>query len=655
MKLVSILVENYRSIENSTEFKIGDVTCLVGKNEAGKSALLTALHQLRPYGEPEKEYDKVVDYPRRFRAKYAERHGGKEARVCETKWEISESELSKLTTEFYGDCFSSREVIISKFYGSKSARWTIPIREDYILSNLIKVYRFDAIESAPLNGCNDTSEAIKILESIEQRSDKQNSLLGKLKTYPAGRAISRAKDILDATTPKFKLFSHFDRMSGQISIEKTLSDRNNETLSRGDSIFLQFLEYAGTDLSDLSKADRYEELKSECESASNRLTDQIFNYWTQNVALEVEVDVSPGRPADPPPFNTGTVIRARVRNSYHRASVPFSERSAGFVWFFSFLVEFTQIKKEHGNVIILLDEPGLTLHGKAQRDLLDYVYAELKPHHQVLFTTHSPFLIPADDLGSVRIVEDVIDRRNSDKGRIEVLGTKVRADVMATDKDTLFPLQGAMGYDIAQSLFIGKNTILVEGPSDILFIKAASRAIVQLGGTGLDPRWVICPSGGIDKIQPFISLFGGNGINVAVLTDHGDNDRKRIENIKKSEILQTSHFYTTSDFVSQDTSDVEDIFGADAYIDIINLAYAGDEGIPITKEFLSKVSPQSERIVKMTEGAFRIMPNARNFDHFFPASWLIEHPSATTKVLKKYGDARKRFENLFQTFNSLLK
>jgi predicted ATP-dependent endonuclease of OLD family len=311
-------------------------------------------------------------------------------------------------------------------------------------------------------------------------------------------------------------------------------------------------------------------------------------------------------------------------------------------------------KKEDGNVIILLDEPGLTLHGKAQRDLLDYIYQELKPHHQVLFTTHSPFLIPADDIYSVRIVEDVIDRKNSSAGRIEVLGTKVRSDAMATDKDTLFPLQGAMGYDIAQSLFIGPNTILVEGPSDILFLKAASRAISQLGGAGLDPRWVLCPSGGIDKVQPFVSLFGGNGLNVAVLTDHGDTDKKRIENIRKSEILQSNQFYTTNDFVNQTSSDVEDIFGTDAYLDIINFTYADEPGIPLSKDSLSKVSPQSERIVKLVEGAFRLMPDARNFDHFAPSSWLLEHPQAAVKLFKKYPDMRARFEKLFSTFNAML-
>jgi predicted ATP-dependent endonuclease of OLD family len=346
MKLRSIKIENYRSIEDSTEFDIGDVTCLVGKNEAGKSALLSALHQLRPYGEEQKQYDKIVDYPRRFKSNYKDRHKDSEARVCFTKWEITPEEKAVLEVEFGPNCLKSNEVTISKYYESKGTTWHVQLNEKSILDYLIQKYRLDAIESAPLKECYQTQKAHEILNALPERSDKQDSLLAKISTYRDKWALLKTVDILDKSTPKFKLFSHFDRMSGQISVEQVIQDRNSGVITRGDSIFLQFLEYAGTDLSELAEASRYEELKSECESASNRLTDQIFKYWTQNTALEVEVDVSPGRPGDPIPFNTGTVVRARVRNSYHRASVPFSERSAGFVWFFSFLVEFTQIKKK---------------------------------------------------------------------------------------------------------------------------------------------------------------------------------------------------------------------------------------------------------------------------------------------------------------------
>ena len=114
-------------------------------------------------------------------------------------------------------------------------------------------------------------------------------------------------------------------------------------------------------------------------------------------------------------------MRARIYNQLHDMTVPFSDRSAGFVWFFSFLVLFSQVKKRHGNVIILLDEPGLNLHAKAQGDLLRYFKEKLRPEHQVIYTTHSPFMVPPDDLASVRTVEDVVRVRGPGPFEFEFL------------------------------------------------------------------------------------------------------------------------------------------------------------------------------------------------------------------------------------------
>src|SRR5699024_2954889 len=121
------------------------------------------------------------------------------------------------------------------------------------------------------------------------------------------------------------------------------------------------------------------------------------------------------------------------------------------VWFFSFLSQFKQLKKHAGDSIILLDEPGLTLHGKAQADLLRYLVERILPDHQVIYTTHSPFMVPAHRLADVRVVEDVVDYTNP--RRPVVKGTKVSKEILSVDKETLFPLQAHLGYEVTQSLF----------------------------------------------------------------------------------------------------------------------------------------------------------------------------------------------------------
>lgn len=138
-----------------------------------------------------------------------------------------------------------------------------------------------------------------------------------------------------------------------------MADTRNTTgpritrVDESDQVFLDFLEYAGRNLDELASATRFEEMNANCEAATNRVTDQIFEYWTQNHQLAIEVRLDAAKSEDEPPFDSGSVARARVRNNLHRVTVPFSERSAGFIWFFSFLVKFAQLKEHRGNVIVL--------------------------------------------------------------------------------------------------------------------------------------------------------------------------------------------------------------------------------------------------------------------------------------------------------------
>ncbi len=442
-------------------------------------------------------------------------------------------------------------------------------------------------------------------------------------------------------------------MSGKIAVNKLEQDIANGTVGEGDSVFLDFLEFAKTNLEEIKAIQQSEDLIAKVEAASITITDRIFKYWSQNKSLSVEFKPYEGKPQDEPPFNAGTIMEARVRNEIHRMSVPFSERSAGFVWFFSFLVKFSKVSKQHDKFIILLDEPGLTLHAKAQEDLLRYFKKELKPHHQVIYSTHSPFMVPADDLMSVRTVEDVVEADGPTKFISK--GTKVGDDVLSTDKDTLFPLQGALGYEITQSLFVGENTLLVEGPSDVLYLQAASQALIQAGRTGLDNRWTICPTGGIDKVSAFVSLFGGNNLNIAVLTDFAKGQKKKVERLRESQLMKEGHVFTVADFCDQDEADVEDLIAPTLLVTVLNEAYELAGKNKLTVEKLAKADEATVRQVQKAEAYFRLLPDEIDeFDHFRPSSWLIQHPDAFSGDGDDMKESLNRFEKVFEAFNSLL-
>jgi predicted ATP-dependent endonuclease of OLD family len=652
MKLTRARVQNFRSVEDSEEFEIGDMTCLVGKNEAGKTAVLNALRGLRP-AQPY-VFDETIDYPRRFAAKFDERHPNGKAEVVKTWWRLDEQDKAAVSQRFGDGVLSSDSFQAAFGFRYKEAReWSIAINEAKCLENLTAKHGLDEEERNALHGTDDGLSADKALSALAARSAKQEALLAEIKQCRESKFLLGLVDLLSARMPKFFYTSHFERMSGMVSIDAVQAAKAANTVAVGDKIFIDFLEYAGTTIEELLQANRREALKAKCESASNEITEEIFQFWSQNNALEVVIEIDSGKAGDKPPFNTGTVADIRIKNTNHKATLPLSERSAGFVWFFSFLAQFKQLKKTNGNAIILLDEPGLTLHGRAQGDLLRYIVERLLPEHQVIFTTHSPFMVPMNRLADVRIVEDVII--NEAGKRAIVKGTKVRSDVLGVSDDTLFPLQGALGYEVTQSLFIGENTLLVEGPSDIIYLQLFSQELKRRGRVGLDPKWVLCPAGGIDKIAPFVRLFGGHKINVAVLSDLANGDKTKIENLRKSQLLKAGQFFTVADFVHQSEADVEDFFATELFVEMLNKAYRVPAASAVTVESLTKADEKTVRSVKKAEALFRLMPaDVAEFDHFGAARWLLANPDALSADSVAVTETLERAETVFKKFNELI-
>lgn len=653
MKLVKAHVINFRSVEDSGEFDIGQVVCLVGKNEAGKSALLQALAALNPHPSTPQTFDKERDYPRRYLASYAEHHPKEAATAIQTEWEFDDEELAELD-ELLGEGAVERRIKVQRKYGANFTS-TPSIDFKKVISHLFKEHGIAGEDLSPLSAATTTSALLDALKAVQSRSEPQTKLLAYLESK--GTATEQTNSFIARKLPQFMYVSSYDRMDGTVQFQVIQTLQSQNTLDRdehrGKKLFLEFLQYAGVSLPQLLKQNTYETYNALLQAASNKITDQILEYWTQNPDLTVEVKVAAGLPGDPPPFNDGTVARARIYNALHRVDTPFSERSAGFVWFFSFLVKFAQVKNEDKPVILLLDEPGLTLHGKAQADLLRFFNDKLAPHHQVIFSTHSPFMVPADDFASVRVVQDMVELKGS---RRVPLGTKVRDDVLTQDPDTLFPLQAALGYELTQSLFVGQNTLLVEGPGDILYMQAFSDALRRRKRRGLDPRWTICPAGGIDKIRPFASLFAGNTLNIAVLSDQAAGDKRKIDDLRKSQVLKAGQFHTVADLLGRPEADIEDLLAPGLLVDILNSAYHLTGKNALTTKKLEDADKITTRLIKKAEAYFKLLPDSIDMlDHFAPAAWLVRHGEILDTTSSEVDETLNRAEAVFKVFNDLLK
>jgi len=652
MKLEKVHVTNFRSVDDSEEFGVDPVTCLVGKNEAGKSAILLALAALNPHPSTPAAFDKERDYPRRLLTQYDDRHGGDAAVAITTSWRLTPAELTSIAAAVGEDVVTADVVTISRAYG-KGIDVAIAIDFGKALEHLYAKFELDDSERSVLTAVGTTSALITALGKLSSPTERHTALKAHLDTV--GTVTSRVSKLICGMMPKFMYFAAYDRMDGAIQLELTrqliANGQINQDAHRGARLFAEFLEYARVSIDDITKVDTYETFNARLQAASNDITDQVLEYWTQNPDLSVVVRVEQSRSGDPAPLNTGMIAWARIHNGLHRVDTPFSERSAGFVWFFSFLVKFAQVQDEETPVVLLLDEPGLTLHGKAQADLLRFFKEKLAPYHQIIYSTHSPFMVPADELASVRIVEDKVEMKGQ---RRMPLGTKVREDVLTRDPDTLFPLQGALGYEISQSLFVGEHTLLVEGPSDILYIQALSDALKRHGRVGLDRRWTLCPAGGIDKIRPFVAMFAGNALHVAVLSDQAQGDKRKVEEMKRSDVLKAGHFYTMADFLQRAEADIEDMFEPELFASILNSTYGLEGATLLDAKKLADAHNSTVRLVKLAEAAFAVMPaTVAEFDHFTPAGWLIRNPKVLDGKSAAVTATLDRAQTVFDTFNSL--
>ena len=655
MKLKNVQITKYKCIEDSTPWKVDQVTTLVGKNEAGKSALLEALYKLNPVEDNTSNFH-TNDYPRRYALTDVGKEDSKVANVITTEWSLDEPDLELLRRELPGLKIKGDAIIkISKGYRNTLC-WWVAADEAANVKTLVGSARFNAAERASVTGNPATIRALhEALSSIEGPTPKHQELQQRLhEKYPNKSIFSAVAAVLLPNLPKFVYFKEYERLPGKVSIDQLVQLEQANQLTFELKIFQALLNLVNSSAQGIAESGRSEDLIMNLEAIENRLSDEIFEYWSQNKHLKVDFRYDMGRPNDPPPFHDGYVFSTRIRNERHRASVNFDERSTGFIWFFSFLIWFSQMKANYADkLIVLLDEPGLTLHGKAQKDLLRYIREKLQTDYQVIYTTHSPFMLDVENIFSLRTVEDVVKRKVVG-GNVEeeILGTKVGDQILSGDRDTILPLQGLLGYDITQTLFVGPYVVVIEGSSEWSFINWFTRKLVADGRMGLDIRWAIAPAEGAPKVTSFITLFKGRGLKIAALLDYHNDQKKMVKKLEESKLLEDGHLLKTTDFVDQDEADVEDLIGWDLYAALVN----GALSIPEANKLPSAKPHDCEmRIVKEVEKRTQLLPpGVPEFDHFEAAQHLNQLSPDEIAMLPGLDTALDRFEALFKRLNELI-
>jgi len=433
-------------------------------------------------------------------------------------------------------------------------------------------------------------------------------------------------DILFPRLPKFFYFAEYSKLPYAVKIDRVLKEGD---LNEAEATARSLLKLGGSENDYILNPD-YERRKRELENVANVLSEDVRKYWTQNPDLRVQPDITQRTESKKDgQHSVLDELKIRIWDNRHFLSLPFTEHSEGFQWFFSFLAAFSEYEHQDPPVVILLDEPAVGLHARAQADFLRFIEERLTKRCQVIYTTHSPFMVQPSKLERVRLVED----RGIEEGAV------VTNEVLTRDRDTLFPLQGALGYDLVQHLFVSENNLVVEGTSDYAYLKIISDYLASKGRVHLDPKWSIVPVGGADLVPTFVALLG-NHLKLTVVVDSRKAGHQKLDRMAEDGYLEKQRIILIGQVIGRSPADIEDLFEESEYLGLYNAAF----GKTLAPQDLQGADPIVARIARK-EGVER-------FDHGKPADVLLRDRD---KVLVSLSEATfKRFENLFERINRTL-
>lgn len=651
VKLLEARVWKYKSIEDSTPVKISDgVTVLVGKNESGKTAFLEALNKARPLGK--EKFNHINDYPRKDFSRYKVEHAAENyQRVVELTYELDDRLVARINTEVFGGVAvvpKNAKTTRTSSYGN-STTIGFKIDQDAALQALRKPLEGLEHQGEVFEGAKTLEEVLTRIGDLDLPGDSKLAQFAqqweKRKPTSEGWGYIQGyvwRSYVDPATPKFLYFDDYKLLDGKINLQQLQTRQANSQLDDADETALGLLELAGTTIQELMSDEGYETAKANLEAIGLSITQKVFEYWKQNQDLDVEFDIKPD-PKDRPPYNSGPNLYIRIKNRRHGVTVPFDQRSKGFIWFFSFLVWFDAVQSRvdtTDDLVLLLDEPGLNLHALAQADLLAYIM-DLSQSHQIIFSTHSPFMVDSARLEDVRVVEDKTKE-----------GTKVTGDLAGSSDESVFPLQAALGYSIAQNLFIAKRNILIEGPADLIILQHMSSVLEQAGKGGLADG-ILVPVGGLDKLATFVALLGSNKLKLVVLHDRAATPHQKLEDLVHQKLIERKRVLDFSMFIDPQPAeaDIEDLVPIGLYAEAFNAAYAKDlDGNKLDPGELGKHPRTVERVNQwLREKSITLLKDG-GFNHYRVAQALL--PRLTVETLGTDGLAP--FEKLFAKLNGAL-
>lgn len=630
MNVDSLRVRNYRSIEDSGWVSIHDLTCVIGKNESGKTAFMRAVEQLNPSYAVD-GYTPRTDYPRQDWPEYSDRHDDDPDIVASARLELDQDDVAAVEAQFGKGVLAEPTATLHRDYGNEF-RWELEVDPAVALEYVLDAYDLPEGTESELR----TVDSLSDLPEEDSSGVSLATLEAEIGTPPRSALVADiGSSVLEDRLPEFRYVGEYSIMDGSIVVEDLLEKHDDdEGLDPGDRVFLALLSVAGLDLDDFRDVDDWRAMTAELEATSAKVSAEAMQYWTQSGDLEIRLQ--------PTTTTTDTgekhVLDVRVQNRDRNVTVEFERRSHGFRRFFSTFCLLSEIEASD-DVVLLLDEPGLNLHARAKREFLAFMKHELAPRNPIVYTTHSPFMIDPEHLHRTKMVSP------------EPTGPEnVFTDVSLADEYTRFPLRNVLELDLMDTLLVRPQTLLVEEKADHVYLYVVTKLLQDLGKRGLDSRWTVVPITNSENIDSFSALFGEDALDVAALLNERPGTGRRDDGDDDGIPIRLVPEYGPTD-----RGTIEDVLSESFYLEIVNQTYASE--IAANDAVSDRLAAADVRgtgpIVERLRSCFEANGiNDGTFDRAEPALYLQRNRGQFTDDLDR--ETRINFTRLFTDLNNVL-
>lgn len=585
MTLKRFRVTNFRSIMDSGWIECDDVTSLVGVNEAGKSNVILALWKLNPVRDG--EIDALHDMPTKHYAAWRatpekitfisadfELDGtltDKVATLCDCdkdavaivnvrrtydgKRTVSFPNyrvVTNIEAHYVTGIVSDARKQLMRLNEKTKAEAGIKAKIDSFYADILSLLNgkeflslsdYEAIvELYPSNLVKSATSEIYPHYAATKNAIEQAFLV--LHTIdPTDNAD--AQKLIISEIPSFVYYSNYGNLDAQIYLPHAIKwlrgeqvdGISNDSKVRTLRVLFDFVKLNPEEVLELGKdpiriiEDRYgnevekaptaEEITAATDqkearaillnSAASELTSKFKAWWKQgNYIFRFQAD--------------GEFFKIWVSDDKRPEEIELERRSTGLQWFLSFFLVFlVESQEAHKGAILLLDEAGLSLHPLAQKDLIAF-FDNLAKTNQIIYTTHSPFLVDTSNIDRAKVVY-------SDAKGLTVVSGNLRASDDKLNEKSIYAVHAALGLSVSDILLQGCQPVIVEGPSDQNYLNAIKLYLIRKQKIAPSKELVFIPSGGVRGVPGVVSIVSGKNEDLPLVVL--DSDQSGVEAKKK--------------------------------------------------------------------------------------------------------------------------